>query len=73
MQVEAPPIEGTLKAYLMRMFNKVFSEIALSKPQIGSTVKNPIKGRLYLVEVASEQFTQTGLYYYNGTVFIKLD
>lgn len=73
MKVEIPPIEGALKGYLIRMFKNLYNAMELQKTCVCNEVKNPIKGRLYLIESPSAQFPSAGMYYYSGVTFVKLD
>jgi len=77
MNVEQPPRDTafSLSSYLTRMFTKAFEDInrASAAFLVRDNVKNPVKGKLYLVESDGlTQFSDKGLYYYDGVNFTKL-
>lgn len=75
MRAENPPITDTnLSSYLVRMFNAVIDLVESSRNIVVKTaVNNPQKGKLYFVETAIlPQFPTKGVYYFDGTIFIKL-
>ena len=75
MRAENPPTsDASLSNYLTRMFNAVIDLVESSRNTVvKSTVNNPQKGKLYFVEVAGlAQFPTKGVYYFNGSIFIKL-
>lgn len=74
MSVEKPPIaDVNLSSYLMRVLTALQSSIESCKTFLVTTyIKNPLKGKLYLVDTANSQFDSAGLYYFNGTDFIKV-
>lgn len=74
MNVEIPPSGNSLlNAYLVRAFNNIKNAIdSLKTVLVNNTIKNPGLGRFYLVATPTEQFTNKGLYYYNGQEFVQL-
>lgn len=74
MGIEKPPIADiNLSSYLMRVLSALQSSVESCKTFIVTTyIKNPLKGKFYLVDTTNDQFSSTGLYYFNGTDFIKV-
>lgn len=75
MRAENPPTsDAGLSGYLVRMFNSVIDLVEAGRNVIVKTpVNNPQKGKLYFVEVVGlAQFPTKGVYYFNGSIFIKL-
>lgn len=74
MSIERPPIQdNALATYLLRVLSSLSNGIDSCKTFIvNGQVKNPLKGKLYLAETVTHQFSAVGLYYYNGTTFVKL-
>ena len=74
MGIEKPPIDDAkLSAYLMQALSALQSSIEACKTfLVTAYIKNPLKGKFYLVDTANDQFSSTGLYYFNGADFIKV-
>lgn len=74
MSIEKPPTKDVpLSTYLLRVLEQLESAISVCRTNIVTgDVKNPVKGRLYLVTTSMPQFGSQGLFYYNGTQFVKI-
>jgi hypothetical protein len=76
MRIETPPqtTDVSLAAYLTRMFNNVLNELNSNRNIVVTTsISNPQRGKLYFVDTLGlPQFPTKGVYYFNGTNFIKL-
>jgi len=74
MSIEKPPTKDIpLSTYLLRVLEQLESAISVCRTNIVTgDVKNPVKGRLYLVTTSMPQFGSQGLFYYNGTQFVKI-
>ncbi len=74
MSIEKPPTKDVpLSTYLLRVLEQLESAISVCRTNIVTgDVKNPVKGRLYLVTTSLPQFGSQGLFYYNGTQFVKI-
>lgn len=74
MQVEKPPIsDQELSAYLIRAFTAITSAVDSNKTfVVTGPVKNPRKGKLYLVGTPTAQFADIGIYYYDGGSFVLI-
>jgi hypothetical protein len=74
VQIEKPPISDTeLSAYLVRAFTAVNNAVDSNKTfLVTGPVKNPLKGKLYLVGTPTTQFAAIGIYYFDGSSFILI-
>jgi hypothetical protein len=74
VQIEKPPISDTeLSAYLVRAFTAINNAVDATKTfVVTGPVKNPRKGKLYLVGTPTTQFASIGIYYYDGSSFILI-
>lgn len=74
MAIEQPPTKDLgLAAYLVRAFTALQSSIDSVKTFfVLGEVKNPQAGKLYFVKTATTQLPTEGLYFFNGSSFVKL-
>lgn len=74
MSIEKPPTKDIpLSTYLLRVLEQLENAINVCRTHVVTgNVKNPVKGRLYLVTTSMPQFGSQGLFYYNGTQFVKI-
>lgn len=74
MSIEKPPTKDIpLSTYLLRVLEQLENAINVCRTHVVTgDVKNPVKGRLYLVTTSMPQFGSQGLFYYNGTQFVKI-
>lgn len=74
MAIEQPPTNDKgLAAYLVRAFTALQRSIdSVRTFLVTGEVKNPIIGKLYFVKNATAQLPANGLYFYNGSAFVKI-